>query len=80
MAEDGSVGPIGGIQQKLAGAAAAGSELFLVPAGNCAEALAAPEHDGMGLVRVETFDDALRAVETWAGDRGADLPTCEENP
>ena len=33
----------------------------------------------MRLVRVETFDDALRAVETWAEDHGADLPTCEEN-
>jgi Lon-like protease len=79
MSEDGSVGPIGGIQQKIAGAADAKSGLFLVPAGNCAEAAAAPEHDDMRLVRVSSFDEALRAVETWATDRDADLPTCEEN-
>jgi Lon-like protease len=75
---EGRVGPIGGIQQKIAGAADAGSELFLVPAGNCADALGAPEADELRLVRVATFDDALAAVEDWAADPEADLPTCEE--
>ena len=57
MSDDGSVGPIGGIQQKIAGAADAKSEIFLVPADNCPEALAASDHDGMRLARVSTFDD-----------------------
>ena len=35
---DGTVDPIGGIQQKLVGARRAGATTFLVPAANCAEA------------------------------------------
>ena len=61
MAVDGSVGAIGGIQQKLRAADAAGAELFLVPADNCAEALeAAP--DGLVLVRVDSLRGATRAL------------------
>ena len=37
--DEGEVGPIGGIPQKLVGAKDAGAQLFLVPTGNCAEAL-----------------------------------------
>ena len=37
--DDGNVGPIGGIPQKLVGAKSAGAQLFLVPKDNCAEAL-----------------------------------------
>ena len=35
---DGTVGPIGGIRQKLAGARDAGATLFLMPADHCTEA------------------------------------------
>ena len=38
----GNVGPIGGIQQKIAGAYADGARVFLVPAANCAEAASSP--------------------------------------
>src|SRR5690606_22200280 len=38
--EHGNVGPIGGVPQKLVGAREAGATVFLVPAANCAEALA----------------------------------------
>ncbi len=38
--DEGKVGPIGGIPQKLVGAKDAGAVVFLVPADNCAEARA----------------------------------------
>jgi PDZ domain-containing protein len=73
---DGQVGPIGGIQQKIAGARDAGSQLFLVPADNCNEALDASPGD-MRLVRVATMREARTAIEAWVDDPAADLPTCE---
>ncbi|GAB2884442.1 YlbL family protein [Nocardioides pacificus] len=74
---EGAVGPIGGIQQKIVGAREAGAELFLVPPANCADALGAPA-DGIRLVRAETMHDAREAIEAWAEDADADLPTCTE--
>ncbi|MGH1562136.1 YlbL family protein [Mumia sp. DW29H23] len=71
----GAVGPIGGIQQKLAGASSAGAKVFLVPDGNCAEA-AASDDFGMRLVRVETLDDAVNALEKLSDDPKATVPTC----
>jgi PDZ domain-containing protein len=55
------VGPIGGIQLKMVSAAEIGAELFLVPADNCADALAAPQQ-GLTLARVGDLDDALTAL------------------
>jgi PDZ domain-containing protein len=62
--DDGNVGPIGGIPQKLVGAQEAGAQLFLVPADNCAEALrnAVP---GLPMAQVATVDDALAALRTF---------------
>lgn len=74
---EGKVGPIGGIQQKLVGAQAAGAKLFLVPADNCAEALGGHyDPDKMRLVKVTTLDDAVADVEAWVKDPDADLPRC----
>jgi PDZ domain-containing protein len=73
----GKVGVIGGVQQKIAGAQHDGARLFLVPAGNCAEAVHAHYDPGrMRLVRVATISDALSAVRTWAADPAAALPRC----
>lgn len=58
---DGTVGPIGGIALKMAAADAIDADLFLVPAGNCAEALAARD-PGVPMARVATLDDALAAL------------------
>jgi PDZ domain-containing protein len=74
---EGKVGPIGGIQQKIAAAREAGAELFLVPPDNCPEAVDAP-NDDMTLVRADTMHDARTAIEAWVGDEDADLPSCEE--
>ena len=73
----GNVGPIGGIQQKIAGARDAGAELFLVPEANCGDALGADNGD-MELVRATTFVDTLAAVQAWVEDPDAELPSCED--
>lgn len=77
IAADGKVGPIGGIQQKIAGARRDGAELFLVPAANCADALGADAGD-MRLVRATTMHEARLAIEDWAADPDATLPSCED--
>jgi PDZ domain-containing protein len=69
------VGPIGGIQQKIVGAREDGAQLFLVPADNCEDAQGARNGD-MRLVKVDTFDTARSAIETWAKDHNAKLPSC----
>ncbi|WP_127497862.1 YlbL family protein [Actinoplanes solisilvae] len=63
---NGNVGPIGGIPQKLVGAKKAGAQLFLVPQGNCAEALR-NSVDGLPMAEVATVDDALTALKTFTG-------------
>ena len=75
---DGSVGPIGGIDQKIAGARDDGAGLFLVPADNCDDAYDAPAGD-MRLARVATMSEAVDAVEAWADDPDADLPQCTDD-
>ena len=78
IAADGSVGPIGGIDQKIAAARDDGAALFLVPPDNCADAVDAPRGD-MRLVRAETMSDALTAIEAWVDDPDADLPQCSDD-
>ncbi len=62
--DDGNVGPIGGIPQKLVGAKSAGAQLFLVPKDNCAEALK-NSVAGLPMAKVATVDDALTALKTF---------------
>lgn len=70
---DGAVQPIGGIPFKMAAARAAGATVFLVPAENCAEALAtAPP--GLQLVRVASLDEAVAGLDALREARPA--PTC----
>ena len=73
MAADGSVQPVGGVEQKAAAAHDAGATLMLVPPG---EAAAARAHaDGMKVVAVRTIDDALRALERAGGKAVAAPPS-----
>ena len=65
---NGQVGPIGGIQLKMIAAEGIGAELFLVPADNCADALAAPQ-PGLTLARVSDLDQALTALEDFRAGR-----------
>lgn len=59
--DEGRVGPIGGVPQKLVAAKDAKATVFLTPEDNCAEAVrnAVP---GLRLVAVGTLDDALSAL------------------
>jgi PDZ domain-containing protein len=68
IAPSGEVGPIGGIPLKMIRAREAGATVFLVPAGNCAEALQrVPE--GLRLVRVSTLAEAVHALEELSAAR-----------
>lgn len=75
IAPDGDVGPIGGIAQKIAAASSEGADVFLAPVENCDEAGGAPNGD-MPVVPVDTFDDAVAAVEQVASGDVDDLPSC----
>jgi Lon-like protease len=65
---DGSVGPIGGVKQKTIGARKAHVDVFLVPAGdNYREAR--KYADGLRIIPVESFQQALRALATLPSKR-----------
>ncbi|MCT1516003.1 YlbL family protein [Dietzia cercidiphylli] len=70
---DGTVGPIGGITHKIRAARDAGATEFLVPAGNCAEAVQDPP-GGIRLIEVDTLRGALEALEEAVS--GGEPPTC----
>jgi PDZ domain-containing protein len=74
---EGRTGPIGGIQQKIAGAEESGARLFLLAPDNCAEARGV-DTDDMRLVRADTMHDAVEAIQAWVEDPDAPLPSCEE--
>jgi PDZ domain-containing protein len=74
---DGTVGEIGGIQQKIVTAQRAHAGMFLVPPANCKEALGAPD-SGMRLVKATTMESAMKSIEAWVQDPNAPLPSCED--
>lgn len=72
---DGDVGAIGGIRQKLDGAARDGADYFLVPAGNCPEVVGHVPA-GLRVVSVSTLAAAIDAVEAIGSGAVEDLPAC----
>jgi PDZ domain-containing protein len=58
---NGAVSNIGGIQFKMAAARAAGATVFLLPSGECDEAVAAAPA-GLQLIKVGTLHDAVTAL------------------
>ncbi|HTP08180.1 MAG TPA: S16 family serine protease, partial [Anaerolineae bacterium] len=58
---DGTVGPIGGVQQKVAAAEAAGAEYFLSPVENYADALSVARR--IKVVKVASVDEALAFLQ-----------------
>jgi PDZ domain-containing protein len=64
IAIDGEVEPIGGVKQKTFGAREADADIFVVPDRNAAEARRYAE--GLRIVSVSNFDEALAALETGA--------------
>jgi Lon-like protease len=75
MSADGVVGPIGGVRQKMRGAANAGASIFLVPAANCGEATDGSD-DGLKLVKITRLADAISSLEVLADDPDAKVPAC----
>jgi PDZ domain-containing protein len=75
IASDGVVGPIGGIQQKLAGAREGGAHYFLAPADNCDEVVGHVP-GGLQVFKVSTFAQARTAVQDIAAHRTGGLATC----
>jgi PDZ domain-containing protein len=69
----GQVEPIGGIQQKMVGARAAGATIFLTPAGNCSDTVGAVPA-GLRLVKVSTLTQAIADLE--AIKAGRSVPSC----
>lgn len=72
----GTVGPIGGIAQKMAGARAAGATVFLAPKANCDEVLGHIP-SGLTVYAVGTLKESLRDVKALAsGANTRQLATC----
>ncbi|MET0672419.1 MAG: S16 family serine protease [Microbacterium pygmaeum] len=73
---DGTVGPIGGIRQKLYGAKDAGADWFLAPSSNCDEVVGHVP-DGLRVFSVSTLEDSLAVLDAISSDGDLDaLPTC----
>ena len=71
----GEVGPVGGIQEKIAGAEDAGATEFFVPASNCAD-LEGMRTD-VRLIKVSTLGDAITALQALNSPIGSGaLPSC----
>jgi PDZ domain-containing protein len=70
---NGNVDPIGGIQQKMAAARAAGATVFLTPRSNCNDTAGAVPA-GLKLVKVSTLRGAIAALT--ALKQGKPVPAC----
>ncbi len=73
IAANGAVSPIGGIQQKMAAARAAGATIFLTPASNCPNTAGAVPQ-GLRLVKVYTLAGAMHDLKALAA--GGSVPSC----
>lgn len=77
IAADGTVGPIGGIVQKMFGAVDSGAEWFLAPVDNCDE-VAGNVPGGLEVFAVATLDEAIEVLQTIADDGDlSELARCE---
>lgn len=68
---DGNVGAIGGLRQKASAVAQAGVDVFIVPAAQGADDVAAARlagGDDLDIVTVETLEDAIEVLESLGGD------------
>lgn len=75
ISPDGSVGSIGGIQEKIAGAESAGATIFLVPAGNCADLTGVKT--SMTLVKVPDLRTAIASLKKLKQDQNSqEVPRC----
>ncbi|MEI8081270.1 MAG: PDZ domain-containing protein [Actinomycetes bacterium] len=70
----GSVGPIGGMQQKLAAARDRGAALFLVPEKNCPDVRDFAS-SSLNVAKVKTLTEAVDVLNRWRSG-ATDLPRC----
>ena len=75
ISDEGQVGPIGGIAQKMVGAKEGGADWFLAPEANCQQ-VTGNVPDGLQVIPVETFEEATDAVEAIADGEAEDLTGC----
>ncbi len=75
IGDDGKVGPIGGISMKVIAARDAGARYFFTPSDNCAEA-SKNTPSGLRLIKVDTLDGALKALDQVRAGQDAALPSC----
>lgn len=75
---DGTIGPIGGVRQKLYAAAAIGAAYFIAAEGNCAEAIGGGVPGDLPVFAVADLTEALHVVEQNAAQDTAGLRTCED--
>jgi PDZ domain-containing protein len=75
IADDGTVGPIGGISMKLIAARDKGAQYFFVPSDNCAEA-ASNTPNGLRLVKVDTLHSAIQDLAEIRSGQTSALPAC----
>jgi PDZ domain-containing protein len=73
--DQGDVGAIGGIPQKMLGARKSGATIFLAPAGNCAEAKR-NKPDDLRLVKVTDLSSAMTSLERLRENPDAKVPSC----
>ena len=71
--DDGTVGPIGGIQLKMIGARRTGATVFLAPAGNCADVRGAIP-SGLQVIKVDTLAHAVTYLQDSAMNKS--VPGC----
>ena len=62
---DGSVGPVGGVKQKVIAAKRAGAELILVPTANFEEAKPLAT-DSTNIVAIDSFEEALQVISEYS--------------
>ncbi|RZP25767.1 MAG: PDZ domain-containing protein [Candidatus Actinomarinales bacterium] len=59
---DGSIGPVGGVKQKVIAAKRVGAQLILVPTSNFNEAVEFSDNN-TEIIAVDSFDEALRVID-----------------
>lgn len=62
---DGSVGPVGGIKQKVIAAKRAGAELILVPTANFEEAIPMAT-ESTAIAAIDSFEEALKVISEYS--------------
>ena len=71
MSDDGTVGPIGALQQKAVAVKRAGAKVFLVPSGQSDKEIADAQNaagSGLKIIKVGTLDEALKVLQDMGGE------------